>query len=122
MKQKVTETVVSNALYVLFAEYYERIRFSKKEWAVNENEHVDYRSSFRMRYKATNMEDLIRELWGTKCQYLLSGILIYLIKLDPYFSPELNDYKRFFIKIYRHRKILTKIGSGQHKVISPFRK
>ena len=75
-----------------------------------------------MKKKATDMEDLIRELWGTKAQYLLSGILIYLIKLDPYFSPKLNDYKLFFIKIYRHRQILAKIGTGNHKVIFPFRK
>ena len=121
MKQKVSNTVVYHALYLLFTEYHERIRLSKKEWTVDENDNVDYRTSFRMRYKATNMEDFIRELWGTKCQYLLSGILIYLLKLDPYFSPKLNDYERFFIKIYRHREILTKIGSGNHKVIFPFR-
>ena len=120
MKQKVSETVVSNALYLLFAEYHERMRLSK-EWPVDENNNIDFRYSVQMKYKATDMEDLIRELWGTKCQYLLSGILIYLIKLDPYFSPKLKDYKRFFIKIYRHREILTKIGSGNHKVIFPFR-
>ena len=120
MKQKVSNTVVYNALYLLFAEYHERMRLSK-EWPVDENNNIDFRYSSRMKYKATNMEDLIRELWGTKCQYLLSGILIYLIKLDPYFSPKLNDYERFFIKIYRHRKILSKIGSGNHKVIFPFR-
>ena len=120
MKQKVSDAVVSNALYLLFAEYHERMRLSK-EWPVDENNNIDFRYSLRMKYKATDMEDLIRELWGTKCQYLLSGILIYLIKLDPYFSPKLNDYERFFIKIYRHREILTKIGSGNHKVIFPFR-
>ena len=120
MKEKVADHVISNALYLLFAEYQERMRLSR-EWPVDENDNVDYRYSFRMKYKATNMEDLIRELWGTKCQYLLSGVLIYLIKLDPYFSPKLNDYERFFIKIYRHRKILSKIGSGNHKVIFPFR-
>ena len=121
MKQKVSETVLSNALYLLFTEYHERIRLSRKEWSVDENDNVDYRTSFIMRYKATNMEDLIRKLWGKKCQYLLSGILIYLTKLDPYFNPKSNYYKRFFIKIYRHREILTKIGRGNHKVIFPFR-
>ena len=121
MKQKVTDTVLLNAVYLLLTDYYEKIRLSKDEWKVDENDNVDYRSSFRMRYQATNMEDFIRELWGTKCQYLLSGIMIYLFKLDPYFSPKLNDYKRFFTKIYRHRKILIKIGSGNHKVVFPFR-
>ena len=121
MKQNIGETVVCNALYLLFAEYYERMRLSK-EWSVDENEEVNYRYSFRMKYKATAMEDFIRELWGTKCQFLLSGVLIYLIKLDPYFSPKLNGYERFFTKIYEHREILTKIGSGNHKVIFPFQK
>ena len=120
MKQKVSETVVSNALYLLFVEYHERMKLSK-EWPVDENDNVDFRYSLQMKYEATGMEDLIRELWGTKCQYLLSGVLIYLIKLDTYFSPKLNDYKEFFNKIYRHREILTKIGSGHHKVIFPFR-
>ena len=121
MKQKVSETVVCNALYLLFTDYYEKIKESK-EWPVDENEVVHYRYSFRMKYKATAMEDFIRELWGKKSQYLLSGVLIYLIKLDPYFSPKLNDYKRFFTKIYKHREILIKIGSGNHKVIFPFQK
>ena len=43
------------------------------------------------------------------------------MKLDPYFSPKFNEYKDFFIKIYRHREILTKIGSGNHKVVFPFK-
>ena len=120
MKQKVSETVVSNALYLLFAEYYERTRLSK-EWPVDENNNVDFRYSLQMKYKATLMEELIRDLWGTRCQYLLSGVLIYLMKLDPYFAPKFNEYERFFIKIYKHREILTKIGSGNHKVIFPFK-
>ena len=120
MKQKVSETVVYNALYLLFGEYYEKTRLSKV-WPVDENNNVDFRYSLQMKYKATLMEDLIRDLWGRKCQYLLSGILIYLMKLDPYFSPKFNEYERFFIKIYRHREILTKIGSGNHKVIFPFK-
>ena len=120
MKQKVSKTVVSNALYLLFDDYYERTRLSK-ERSVDENNNIDFCYSLQMKNKATHMEDFIRELWSTKCQYLLSGILIYLIKLDPYFSPKLNDYKRFFIKVYRHRKILTEIGSGNHEVIFPFR-
>ena len=118
MKQKVSETVVSNALYLLFGEYYERTRLSKV--TVDENNNADFRYSLQMKYKATLMEDLIRDLWGTKCQYLLSGVLIYLMKLDPYFSPKSNEYERFFIKIYKYREILTKIGSGNHKVIFPF--
>ena len=121
MKQKVNDAVICNALYLLFVMYHERWSLSK-EWKADENKNIDFRYSFRMKKKATDMEDLIRELWGTKSQYLLSGILIYLIKLDPYFSPKLNDYKLFFIKIYRHRQILAKIGTGNHKVIFPFRK
>ena len=117
----VSKTIVSNALYLLFAEYHERIALSKK-WPVDENNNIDFRYSLQMKSKATDMEDFIRELWGDKCQYLLSGILIYLLKLDPYFSPKLNDYERFFIKIYKHREILTKIGSGNHKVVFPFQK
>ena len=120
MKQKVSKTVVSNALYLLFGEYYERTRLSK-EWPVDENNNVDFRYSLQMKYKATLMEELIRDLWGTRCQYLLSGVLIYLMKLDPYFAPKFNEYERFFIKIYKHREILTKIGSGNHKVIFPFK-
>ena len=121
MKQNVSKTVVCNALYLLFTEYFERIRLSK-EWPVDENDNIDFRYSLQMKYKATDMEDFIRELWGSKSQYLLSGVLIYLLKLDPYFSPKLNSYERFFTKIYEHRQILTKIGSGNHKVIFPFQK
>ena len=61
MKQKVSETVVSNALYLLFGEYYERTRLSK-EWSVDENNNVNFRYSLQMKYKATLMEDLIRDL------------------------------------------------------------
>ena len=121
MKQKVSETVVCNALYLLFGKYYERIRLSE-ERPVDENDNIDFRYSLQMKYKAYDMEELIRDLWGTKCQYLLSGVLIYLMKLDPYFSPKFNEYKLFFTKIYRHREILSKIGSGNHKVIFPFEK
>ena len=121
MKQKVSETVVCNALYLLFGKYYERIRLSE-ERPVDENDNIDFRYSLQMKYKAIDMEELIRDLWGTKCQYLLSGVLIYLMKLDPYFSPKFNEYELFFTKIYRHREILSKIGSGNHKVIFPFEK
>ena len=121
MKQKVSKTVVSNALYLLFGDYYERTRLSK-ERSVDENNNVDFHYSLQMQYKAILVEDLIRDLWGTKCQYLLSGVLIYLMKLDPYFSPKFNEHERFFIKIYKYRKILAKIGRGNPKVIFPFEK
>ena len=121
MKQKVSETVVCNALYLLFGEYYERMRLSEEQQS-DENNTILYRYSLQMKYKAYAMEELIRDLWGTRCQYLLSGVLIYLLKLDPYFSPKFNDFKLFFTKIYRHREILSKIGRGNHKVIFPFKK
>ena len=119
MKQKVTGTIVCNALYLLFGDLYENMSESK-EWKVDENNNVDYCYSLRMRYKATDKEDTIRKLWGSKCQNLLSGILIYLYKLDRYFSPKLNTCEQFFIKVYRHREMLTEIGSGKHKVVFPF--
>ena len=121
MKQKVSKTVLSNALYLLFEDYCEKTKLSKEQ-SVDENGAVDFRYSLQMQYKAVLLEDLIRDLWGTKCQYLLSGVLIYLTKLDPYFSPKINGRERFFIKIYINRKILTKIGRGNHKVIFPFEK
>ena len=119
MKQKVSKTIVSNALFLLFGDYCEKTKLSKEE-SVDENGGVDFSYSLQMQYKAVLLEDLIRDLWGTKCQYLLSGVLIYLTKLDPYFSPKINGREHFFIKIYKNRKILTKIGRGNHKVIFPF--
>ena len=121
MRQKVNDTVICNALYLLFTDYHEKMTLSK-DWPIDENNDADCRYSLRMRYKATVMEDFIRELWGLKCQYLLSGVLIYLNKNDRYFSPKLNDYEQFFRKVYRYRKILFKIGSGNHKVIFPFKR
>ena len=122
MKQKaVNNTIICNALYLLFADLYEFMTESKC-WKTDENDNVDYRYSFRMKYKATDKEDTIRKLWGSRCQFLLSGILIYLYKIDPYFSPKLNDCQQFFIKLYRHCEILAKIGSGNHKLILPFQK
>ena len=118
MKQKVTETVVCNAIYLLFGDLYENVRKSKFE--EDENNAIDYRYFLREYNKATDKEDTIRKLWGSRCQTLLSGILIYLYKLDRYFSPKLNSLEQFFIKVYRHREILTKIGSGKHKVVFPF--
>ena len=119
MKKKVSETIVSNALYLLFGDYCEKTRLSK-ERSIDENNNTDFRYSLQMQYKAVLLEDLIRDFWGTKCQYLLSGVLIYLTKLDPYFNPKFNGYERFFIKIYKNSKIRTKIGRGNHKVIFPF--
>ena len=122
MKAKdVNDTIILNAIYLLFGDLYKNITESK-DWKTDENDNVDFRYSLRMKYKATDKEDIIRKLWGSRCQFLLSGILIYLYKLDPYFSPKLNDCRQFFIKIYRHREILTKIGSGNHILIFPFQK
>ena len=121
MKQKVNETVVFNALYLLFGDYCEKTRLSKKH-LLDENNSVDFQHSLQVQYKTILLEDLIRDFWGTRCQYLLSGVLIYLTKLDSYFDPKFNDYKHFFVKIYKNRKILTEIGKGHCKVIFPFEK
>ena len=118
MKQKVTGAVLYNALYLLFNDVYENV--SKSVFKEDENKDIDYRYFLSLFAKATDKEDTIRKLWGTRCQKLLSGILIYLYKLDRYFSPELNTVEQFFIKVYRHREILAKIGSGKHKVVFPF--
>ena len=117
--KKVDETIVSNALYLLFGDYCEKTRLSK-ERSIDENNNTDIRYSLQMQYKTILLEDLIRDFWGTRCQYLLSGVLIYLTKLDPYFDPKFNDYEHFFVKIYKNRKILTEIGKGYRKVIFPF--
>ena len=93
---------------------------SKSEFKEDENNNIDYRYFFTQYNKATDKEDTIRKLWGSRCQKLLSGILLYLYKLDRYFSPKLNTIEEFFIKVYRHRQILIKTGSGKHKVVFPF--
>ena len=121
MKRKVNETIVLNVLYLLFEDYCEKTRLSKKH-LVDENNRTDFQHSLQVQYKTILLEDLIRDFWGTRCQYLLSGVLIYLTKLDWYFDPKFNDYKHFFVKIYKNRKILTEIGKGHHKAIFPFKK
>ena len=121
MKQKINETVVTNVLYLLFGDYCEKNRLSKKE-LVDENNGADFHHSLQLQYKIIHLEELIRDFWGTRCQYLLSGILIYLTKLDSYFDPKFNDYEHFFVKIYKNRKILTEIGKGHRNVIFPFKK
>ena len=115
----VSKTVVSYVLYLLFEDYCEKKRLSEKH-LIDENNHTDFQHSLQMQYKTILLEDLIRDFWGTRCQYLLSGVLIYLTKLDPYFDPKFNDYEHFFVKIYKNRKILTEIGKGHRKVIFPF--
>ena len=117
----VNDIIICNALYLLFGDFWYNMTESKK-WKSDENYDFDYLYSFRMRTKAIENEDTIRKIWGSRCQFLLSGVMLYLYKLDPYFNPKLNDCKQFFMKIYRHREILTKIGSGSRKVIFPFGK
>ena len=119
MKQKPTGRVLCNALYLLFDDLYENMKESTVV-KMNENDDIDYGYGLRHYYKATKKEDLIRDLWNFNCQNLLSGVLIYLYKTDPYFSPKLNTMEQFFIKVYRNREILTKIGLGEHKVVFPF--
>ena len=119
MKQKPTDTVICNALYLLFGDFYEDVRQSTVE-KIDGNNDIKYGYGLRYYYKAMQKEDSIRKLWDFRCQNLLSGLLIYLYKLDPYFSPKLNTIEQFFIKIYQNREILTKIGLGKHKVVFPF--
>ena len=119
-KLKKTNRVTCAALYLLFNDVYESV--TKSKFKEDENRNIDYYYFLTMFAKATEKEDMIRKLWGARCQKLLSGILIYLYKLDRYFSPQLNTREQFFIKVYKHRKILSKIGSGEHKLVFPFEK
>ena len=119
MKQKPTDAVICNALYLMFGDFYENVRESTVE-KIDENNDINYGYGLHWYNKATQKEDLIRKLWDFRCQNLLSGVLIYLYKLDPYFSPKLNTIEQFFIKIYQHREILTEIGLGKRKVVFPF--
>ena len=121
MKHKISETVLFHVLYLLFGDYCEKIKLNKKH-LVDENNCKDFQHSLQLQYKTIMLEELIRDFWGARCQYLLSGVFIYLIKLDSYFDPNLNDYEHFFVKIYKNRKILTKIGKGHLKAIFPFKK
>ena len=120
MKQKPTDAVACNALYLLFGDFYECIKKSKFEDKIDENDVTNYGYCLKQYYKATSKEDLIRKLRGSKCQKLLSDVLLYSYKEDPYFNPKLNTLKQFFIKIYRNRKMLAKIGSGEHELVFPF--
>ena len=86
----------------------------------DENKNGNYSYSLYYYNKAIKKEPTIRKLWGEKCQSYLSGILIYMYKLDPYFNPHLHTPEQFFIKVYRHRDILTKIGRGTKEIIYPF--
>ena len=118
MNQKPTDNVLFTAIYLLFGDLYEHVKKSK--FKEDENKKIQY-SYFSLEYnEAIDKEDTIRTLWAHRCQNFLSGILLYLYKLDRYFSPELNTREQFYMKVYRHREILSKIGSGKHKVIFPF--
>ena len=117
---KETNRVICVALYLLFNDIYDCVKKSKFE--EDENRNIDYGYFLSTFSKATEKEDLIRKLWGGRCHKLLSGILIYLYKLDKYFSPQLNDCKEFFMKVYKHREILSRVGFGERELIFPFEK
>ena len=119
-KLRKTNRVICVSLYLLFNDVYKCVTESK--FKEDENRNIDYHYFLSMFAKATEKEDAIRKLWGGRCQKLLSGILIYLYKLDQYFSPQLNTPEQFFIKVYKHREILRKIGCSEHKVVFPFKK
>ena len=119
-KLKKINRIYCIALYLLFNDVYELVTESK--FKEDENRNIDYHYFLSMFAKATEKEDLIRKLWGGRCHKLLSGILIYLYKLDQYFNPQLHTYEQFFNKVYKHREILSKIGSGERKLVFPFEK
>ena len=119
MKQKPTDVVICNALYLLFGDFYEDVWKSTVD-KFDENNDINYQYSLYHYNKATKKEDLIRNLWGSRCQNVLSGLLLYLYKLDSYFNPKLNTFEQFFKKVYRYREILTKIGLGEEEVVFPF--
>ena len=119
-KLKKTNRVTCISLYLLFNDVYECV--AKSKFKEDENRNIDYRYFLSMFAKATEKEDLIRKLWDGRCHELLSGILIYLYKMDRYFSPQLNTREQFFIKVYKHREILRKIGSGEREIVFPFKK
>ena len=77
MEQKPIDAITCNALYLLFDAFYENITESKVE-KIDENNDINYGYGLRQYYKATEKENLIRNLWGSRCQNLLSGLLIYL--------------------------------------------
>ena len=118
MNQKPTDAVLFTAIYLLFQDLFEHVTNSK--FKEDENKNIEYRYFLREYNKAIDTEQTIRDLWGHRCQNLLSGILLYLYKRDCYFSPKLNTREQLYIKIYRNREILKKIGSGKQKVIFPF--
>ena len=93
MKQKPTDAVAINALYLLFGDIYDCIKKSNFKDNINENDLTNYRYCLNQYYKATSKEELVRKLWGSRCQKLLSGVLLYSYKEDPYFNPKLNTLK-----------------------------
>ena len=119
-KLKKTNRRIGIVLYLLFNDIYENV--TKSKFKEDENRNIDYYYFLSFFVKATDKEDFIRKLWGGRCHDLLSGILIYLYQLDQYFSPQLNTVEEFFMKVCKHRKILSEIGSGIRKPIFPFKK
>ena len=119
-KLKKIKRVNDISLYLLFNDLYEYV--TKSKFKEDENRNIDYHYFLSMFGKATNKEETIRKLWGKRSQKLLAGILIYLYKTDQYFSPQMNNYEQFFMKVYKHREILCKIGCGEHKIVFPFKK
>ena len=117
---KETNRIICAALYLLFNDIYDCVK--KSQFKEDENRHIDYGYFLSVFAKATEKENLVRKLWAGRSQKLLSGILIYLYKLDEYFNPQLNDREEFFMKVYKNREILSKIGSGEHELVFPFKK
>ena len=119
MKQKLNESVKQNVSYLLFADFYDYISESSFE-KEDENKVIHYGYHLMRYYKATEIEQLIRNVWGDEYQNLLTGVIVYAYKFDSYFNPKFNSIKEFFLKIYYNRKILIKIGSGEENKVFPF--
>ena len=119
MKKKLTDSVKRHALYLLFGDFYQYISessFEKKD----ENDIIHYGYHLMSYYKATEIEQTIRNIWGEEHQNLITGVLIYSYRFDSYFNPKLNTLDEFFFKVFHNRKILSKIGSGEQKKVFPF--
>ena len=90
MKQKITDAVLRHVLYLLFTDFYDCISessFEKKD----ENDTIHYGYHLMQYYKATEVEQTIRNIWGDRCQNLIAGLFIYSYKFDSYFNPKLNS-------------------------------
>ena len=109
--------LIRDVLWSFFKEYVENIELSNKK---DENNKCDNLESINYLLNAEKIKEKIEKIWGLN-RDLLSGVFIYLDKLDDYFNPRLNTQELFFDKIYIFNKNkLEKIGKKIVKPIFPF--